>query len=148
MTIEEASQLVIQAGAMSKMSGDVYLLDMGKPVKILDLAKKMILLSGLEIKDSEHPNGDIEIIYTGLRPGEKLYEELLIDGNVLKTEHKLILRSKEEMIPWKDLEVLITKLKASIQLEDYITARNLLIEAVPGFKPVNSIDDPMHSQKR
>ena len=147
MTIEEASLLVIQAGAMSKKSGDVYLLDMGQPVKILDLAKKMILLSGLEVKDSNHPNGDIEIIFTGLRSGEKLYEELLIGGNVLKTEHKLILRSKEEMMPWEDLEIIINKLKASIEGEDYSAARNLLIEAVPGFNPVNSIDDPLYMQR-
>lgn len=147
MTIEEASQLVIQAGAMSVASGDVYLLDMGEPVKILDLAKKMILLSGLEVKDSNHPNGDIEIIFTGLRHGEKLYEELLIGGDVLNTEHKLIFRSQEEMIPWKELETIINKLKASIEVKDYITARSLLIEAVPGFKPANSIEDPMHIKR-
>ena len=147
MTIEEASLLVIQAGAMSKSSGDVFLLDMGKPVKILDLAKKMILLSGLQIKDSDKPNGDIEIIYTGLRPGEKLYEELLIDGDVLKTEHELILRSKEEMLPWENLEIIINKLKDSIQMNDYSKARDCLIEAVPGFKPMNSIDDPLHLKK-
>ena len=144
MTIEEASLLVIQAGSMCKTSGDVYLLDMGEPVKILELAKKMILLSGLEIKDAQHPNGDIEIIFTGLRAGEKLYEELLIDGNALNTEHKLILRSKEEMILWKDLEVLIKKLRDSIEKEDFISARSLLMEAVPGFNPVNSIVDPMY----
>jgi FlaA1/EpsC-like NDP-sugar epimerase len=147
MTIEEASLLVIQAGSMNKSSGDVFLLDMGKPVKILDLAKKMITLSGLEIKDSDHPNGDIEIIFTGLRPGEKLYEELLIGGDVLPTEHKLILRSKEEMIPWADLERIINRLKESIDLKDYSSARNLLIEAVPGFKPKEHIDDLMYKQK-
>ena len=132
---------------MSKSSGDVFLLDMGKPVKILDLAKKMILLSGLQIKDSDKPNGDIEIIYTGLRPGEKLYEELLIDGDVLKTEHQLILRSKEEMVPWENLEIIINKLKDSIQMNDYSKARDCLIEAVPEFKPMNSIDDPLHLKK-
>ena len=94
MTIPEAAQLVIQAGAMSEKGGDVYLLDMGQPVKILDLARKMIRLSGLEVKDVDHPNGDIEIVFTGLRPGEKLYEELLIGDNDLPTNHELIRRSK------------------------------------------------------
>ena len=105
MTIPEAAQLVIQAGAMSK-GGDVFVLDMGSPVKILDLAKKMIHLTGLSVIDDDNPNGDIEILFTGLRPGEKLYEELLIGDKVLKTDHQLILRSKEEMLPWSELEVI------------------------------------------
>ena len=144
MTIPEAAQLVIQAGAMSKKGGDVYLLDMGEPVKILDLAKKMIRLSGLEVKDDNHPNGDIEIIYTGLRPGEKLYEELLIGDNVLKTNHELILRSEEEMIPWEDLELIINALKTTLEERDYIAARNCLVKAVPGYKPKKEIQDPMY----
>jgi UDP-N-acetylglucosamine 4,6-dehydratase len=147
MTIEEASLLVIQAGAMSKSSGDVFLLDMGKPVKIIDLAKNMILLSGLQVKDKKHPNGDIEIVFTGLRPGEKLYEELLIGGSVLKTEHKLILRSQEEMIPWEILEIIVNKLKDSIEIKDYNKVIDCLIQAVPGFKPMNSIDDPLYLKK-
>ena len=144
MTIPEAAQLVIQAGAMSKKGGDVYLLDMGEPVKIIDLAKKMIRLSGLEVKDDDHPNGDIEIIFTGLRPGEKLYEELLIGDNVLKTNHKLILRSEEEMIPWEDLELIINALKTTLKDRDYIAARNCLVQAVPGYKPKKEIQDPMY----
>jgi UDP-N-acetylglucosamine 4,6-dehydratase len=144
MTISEAAQLVIQAGAMSKKGGDVYLLDMGEPIKILDLARKMIRLSGMEVKDVNHPNGDIEIVFTGLRPGEKLYEELLIGDKVLKTNHELILRSVEEMIPWKELEKLINNLKDCLNLKDYSAARSLLIKAVPGYKPKNIIDDPMH----
>ena len=144
MTIPEAAQLVIQAGAMSKRGGDVFVLDMGKPVKILDLAKKMIRLSGLDIKDKDHPNGDIEIIFTGLRPGEKLYEELLIGDNVLKTEHQLILRSEEEMISWNDLEIILNKLQTSIQQQNYSNALNLLMEAVPGYQPKSGIDDPMY----
>jgi FlaA1/EpsC-like NDP-sugar epimerase len=144
MTIEEASLLVIQAGSMNKSSGDVFLLDMGKPVKILDLEKKMITLSGLEIKDSDHPNGDIEIIFTGLRSGEKLYEELLIGDKVLKTNHKLILSSIEEMMPWKDLKILIDDLKTSQINRDYISAINILTKAVPGFKPKNKLNDPLH----
>jgi FlaA1/EpsC-like NDP-sugar epimerase len=143
MTIPEAAQLVIQAGAMSNVGGEVFLLDMGKPVKIVELAKKMILLSGLEVKDNNHPNGDIEIIYTGLRPGEKLYEELLIGDKVLKTDHELILKSEEEMIDWIDLEVILNKLKLSVENKDYIQAQKLLIEAVPGFNPKNQINDPL-----
>ena len=140
MTIPEAAQLVIQAGAMSK-GGDVFLLDMGKPVRILDLAKKMVHLSGLSVKDNDNPNGDIEILFTGLRPGEKLYEELLIGNKALKTEHQLILRSKEEMIPWQDLKLILDKLKKAIDSNDFEGARELLIEAVPGYKPAGSIDD-------
>jgi len=143
MTIPEAAQLVIQAGAMSKKGGDVFILDMGKPIKIVDLARKMIRLSGLEVKDADHPNGDIEIIFTGLRLGEKLYEELLIDGDILPTDHQLILRSEEEMIAWVDLEIILNKLKDSIELKDYISARNLLMEAVPGYMPKHKINDPM-----
>ena len=144
MTIPEAAQLVIQAGAMSKRGGDVFVLDMGKPVKILDLAKKMIRLSGLDIKDKDHPSGDIEIIFTGLRSGEKLYEELLIGDNILTTEHQLILRSEEEMIPWNDLEIILTKLQTSIQQRNYSNVRDLLMEAVPGYKPKSEIDDLMY----
>jgi len=147
MTIPEAAQLVIQAGSMSKSGGDVFILDMGKPVKIIDLAKKMIRLSGLEVKDSNHPNGDIEIVFTGLRPGEKLYEELLIGGNVLPTDHKLILRSEEEMIDWSELEVILNKLKVSVKSRDYIAARKLLTQAVPGFTPKKIINDPMFLDK-
>ena len=142
MTIPEAAQLVIQAGAMSG-GGDVFVLDMGSPVKILDLAKKMIHLTGLNIKDSDHPNGDIEILFTGLRAGEKLYEELLIGDKVLKTEHQLILRSEEEMLPWSELEVILNKLKISIEAQNFKGVRELLVEAVPGYHPKNSIDDLM-----
>jgi FlaA1/EpsC-like NDP-sugar epimerase len=143
MTIPEAAQLVIQAGAMSE-GGDVFLLDMGEPVKILDLATKMIHLSGLSIKNNDNPNGDIEILFTGLRPGEKLYEELLIGNRVLKTEHQLIHRSKEEMLPWKDLELILDKLQNSIDEYNFEEARELLIEAVPGYKPIDNINDLMY----
>jgi FlaA1/EpsC-like NDP-sugar epimerase len=142
MTIPEAAQLVIQAGSMSK-GGDVFVLDMGSPVKILDLAKKMIQLTGLSIKDGDNPNGDIEILFTGLRLGEKLYEELLIGDKVLKTDHQLILRSEEEMLPWRELEVILNKLKISIEAQNFKDVRELLIEAVPGYQPKNSIDDLM-----
>src|SRR5690606_1980052 len=92
MTIPEASQLVLQAGSMAK-GGDVFVLDMGKPVKIEDLARRMIHLMGLTVKDERNPDGDIEIVYTGLRPAEKLYEELLIGTNVTGTEHPMIMRA-------------------------------------------------------
>ena len=144
MTIPEAAQLVIQAGAMSK-GGDVFVLDMGEPVKILYLAKKMIHLSGLNIKDSNNPNGDIEILFTGLRPGEKLYEELLIGDSVLETEHQLILRSNEEMLPWSDLKLILNKLKTSVDKQNLEGARQALIEAVPGYKPQGDINDLMYS---
>ena len=94
MTVTEAVELIIQAGAMGT-GGDVFVLDMGKPIKIKDLAEKMIRLSGLKVKDKFHPDGDIEIKYTGLRAGEKLYEELLIGGNVSQTDNSLIMRAKE-----------------------------------------------------
>jgi FlaA1/EpsC-like NDP-sugar epimerase len=128
---------------MSKKGGDVFILDMGDPIKIIDLARKMIRLSGMEVKDKNHPNGDIEIIFTGLRPGEKLYEELLIGKNVLHTDHELIFRSEEEMIPWTDLEVILNNLKVSIKDRDYASVRKLLIMAVPGYAPKNEIEDPM-----
>ena len=99
MTVTEAVELLIQAGAMGT-GGDVFVLDMGKPVKIQDLAEKMIQLSGLKVKDELNPNGDIEIKYTGLRAGEKLYEELLIGDNVTETANPLIMRTKEDMIVW------------------------------------------------
>jgi len=145
MTIPEAAQLVIQAGAMSK-GGDVFLLDMGDPVKILDLAKKMIHLSGLEIKDSDNSNGDIEILFTGLRPGEKLYEELLIGDKALKTEHKLILRSKEEILPWSELEIILNKLKTAVDKQNFKDVRELLVKTVYGYKPDSNINDLMHNE--
>jgi FlaA1/EpsC-like NDP-sugar epimerase len=99
MTIPEAAQLVLQAGAMAK-GGDVFVLDMGQPVRIADVARRMIHLSGLTVRDEENPEGDIEIQFTGLRPGEKLYEELLIGSNVTGTEHPMIMRAIEHSLPW------------------------------------------------
>ena len=103
MTIKEAAQLVIQAGAMAK-GGEVFVLDMGKPVKIYDLAKKMIQLSGQKLKDENNPYGDVEILITGLRPGEKLYEELLIGNNPAPTAHPKIFKAEEDFISWNILE--------------------------------------------
>jgi len=142
MTISEAVELVVQAGAMTK-GGDVFVLDMGKLVKIDDLARKMIHLSGLEIKDESHPDGDIEICYTGLRPGEKLYEELLIDDNVTQTEHPLIMRAEEIFLPWDELKEIINSLRLAVDECDQKEIRELLIRAVPGFSPQCDIVDPL-----
>lgn len=145
MTIPESVELVIQAGAMG-LGGDVFVLDMGKPVKIDDLAKKMIRLSGLEVKDDAHPEGDIEITYTGLRPGEKLYEELLIGDNVSHTDNSLIMRAQEELLTWDELEPILNNLQTAIQDCDQSRLRELLIELVPGFKPQCEISDILYSE--
>jgi FlaA1/EpsC-like NDP-sugar epimerase len=143
MSLPEAVELVIQAGAMAN-GGDVFVLDMGKPVRILDLAKKMIRLSGLKLKDELYPDGDIEIEFTGLRPGEKLYEELLIGGNVSKTDNPMILRAEEEMLIWDDLKLIIDELEGAINRGDEFKLRQLLIKAVPGFKPQSDITDILY----
>jgi FlaA1/EpsC-like NDP-sugar epimerase len=140
MTIPEAALLVIQAGAMAR-GGDVFVLDMGEPVKIIDLAIKMVQLSGLEIKDSKNENGDIEIRVTGLRPGEKLYEELLIGNNVSKTRHPLILAANEIFWSWKQLEGLLEKLKVACADNDQRKIQKLLQDAPTDFKPINPLSD-------
>jgi len=143
MTIPEAVELVIQSGAMGK-DGDVFVLDMGKPVRILELAQKMIRLSGLSLKDELHPDGDIEIEFTGLRPGEKLYEELLIGSNVSKTDNPMILRAEEEMLAWDDLKLILDGLKEAVDSGDQGKLRQLLLKAVPGFKPQSDITDILY----
>ena len=140
MTIPEAVELVIQAGAMGE-GGDVFVLDMGKPIRIADLAKKMIHLSGLNVKDETNPDGDIEIKYTGLRPGEKLYEELLIGDNVLETDNPMIMRAQENMLAWDDLKSIMDGLELAIEKCDQQMLRELLIKAVPEFKPQCGIKD-------
>lgn len=140
MTIPEATQLVIQAGAMAQ-GGDVFLLDMGEPIKIIDLAKQMIRLSGLDILDEHNPNGDIKIITTGLRPGEKLYEELLIGKEVRGTNHPHIMSSKETMLPFPQLEVLLHSLEHASKTFNPDEIRQLLQAAPIGFKPSNAICD-------
>jgi UDP-N-acetylglucosamine 4,6-dehydratase len=142
MTIPEASELVIQAGAMGK-GGDVFVLDMGEPVYIVDLAKRMIRLSGFDIYDEDNPNGDIEIIYTGLRPGEKLYEELLIGDNVLGTDHQKIMRAEEEVIAWKDLEAMIHTLQKATDSGNFEAVRGVLQQAVSGYKPQCEVVDEL-----
>jgi len=132
MTIPEAVELVIQAGALSK-GGEVFLLDMGDPIRIYDLAKKMIQLSGLELRDENNPKGDIEIKYTGLRPGEKLYEELLVSDNYSYTENKLIMRAEEEMISWDKLKPVIAEIKKAALCTDTEKTYKLLNELLPEF---------------
>ncbi len=132
MTIPEAAQLVLQAGSMA-VGGDVFVLDMGSPVKILDLARRMVHLSGLTVCDADHPSGNIEIKFTGLRPGEKLYEELLIGNNPMGTEHPLIMRAMEESVPWPKLQPLLDELDAACSNSDVPKAMALLNSVVPLF---------------
>ncbi|PDO90095.1 nucleoside-diphosphate sugar epimerase/dehydratase [Kosakonia pseudosacchari] len=140
MTIPEAAQLVIQAGAMGK-GGDVFVLDMGEPVKIIDLAHRMISLSGLRVKDEETGIGDIAIKITGLRPGEKLYEELLIGKNVEKTQHPRILTANEIMLDHDKLEDYLQDIKDACLNYDQVKIRKILINAQTGFKPSDDICD-------
>ncbi len=145
MTISEAVELVIQAGAMGK-GGDVFVLDMGESVKIADLAKKMIHLSGLSVKSIDQPDGDIEIEYTGLRPGEKLYEELLIGNNVSKTNHPLIMRAEEDFLPWDKLTLMLNDLELATNSGDVSKLRELLIKIVPDFDPQCGIVDCLYKK--
>ena len=135
MSIPEAVQLVLQAGAMAK-GGDVFVLDMGEPVKILDLAYRMINLSGLSPITNENPEGDIKVVFTGLRPGEKLYEELLIGHNVIQSEHPQIMQAKEAKLSWQDVQKSISIIIDSHQNLNEEKIRNLLLKKVEGFKPV------------
>jgi len=140
MTIPEAAELVLQAGAMCR-GGEVFVLDMGEPVRIMDLAKRMVHLSGLELKNEGNPDGDIEIKAVGLRPGEKLYEELLIGGDVEGTEHPLILRAQEEEIPWSVLEGLLSELEDACNRVDFERVRELLLLIVKEYAPQCGIED-------
>ncbi|WP_350602590.1 nucleoside-diphosphate sugar epimerase/dehydratase [Pseudoalteromonas sp. SMN1298-MNA-CIBAN-0114] len=147
MTIPEAAQLVIQAGAMGK-GGDVFVLDMGEPVKIKDLATKMVRLSGFEVKSDTNPHGDIEIKCTGLRPGEKLYEELLIGNNVGETTHERIMTASEVMLPLAELNVFIEALDIACHNFDHETIRQLLLDAPTGFNPTDGICDLVWNAKK
>ncbi|WFU09158.1 nucleoside-diphosphate sugar epimerase/dehydratase [Rhizobium sp. CB3090] len=140
MTIPEASQLVIQAGAMSG-GGDVFLLDMGEPVRIADLARRMVELSGLTVRDEDEPEGDIELEITGLRPGEKLYEELLIGDNPQATTHPRIMRAKEDFLPWPELSKRLAALEAALDENDIPQARTLLQKLVSGYAPSGEVVD-------
>jgi FlaA1/EpsC-like NDP-sugar epimerase len=147
MTIPEAAELVIQAGSMG-LGGDVFVLDMGEPVKIVDLARRMIHLSGLEIKDEDCPNGDIEIQYTGLRPGEKLYEELLIGDNVSGTEHKRIMRAEEQCLSWEQTKLLLDELDKTCHSYKCDLVKELLINAPTGYRSTEKLGDAVWLQKQ
>jgi FlaA1/EpsC-like NDP-sugar epimerase len=136
MSIPEAAELVIQAGAMGK-GGDVFVLDMGEPVKILELAKRLISLSGMELKDKDNPEGDIEIIFTGLRPGEKLYEELLIGKESDTTEHEKIMKATEETIEYEDLQRYILDLNLAVNESNFEKIREIFLNTVSGYNPSN-----------
>ncbi|APE85280.1 Nucleoside-diphosphate sugar epimerase/dehydratase [Vibrio parahaemolyticus] len=140
MTIPEAAQLVIQAGAMGK-GGDVFVLDMGESVKITDLASNLIQLSGLEVKSEANPHGDIEIQFSGLRPGEKLYEELLIGDNVKQTAHERIMTAHEVHLPLGEYELLLNELDFACHNMDHENIRTLLLNAPTGFNPTDGIGD-------
>ncbi len=146
MTIPEASQLVIQAGAMSG-GGDVFLLDMGEPVRIADLARRMVELSGLTVRDQNEPDGDIELEITGLRPGEKLYEELLIGDNPQPTSHPRIMQAKEDFLPWPELSKRLAALEAALDENDIPLARTLLQKLVSGYTPSSEVVDLVYRER-
>ncbi|AVD86532.1 nucleoside-diphosphate sugar epimerase/dehydratase [Pseudomonas sp. SWI44] len=147
MTIPEAAQLVIQAGSMGQ-GGDVFVLDMGEPVKIVSLAEKMINLSGLSVRSDRNPHGDIAIEFTGLRPGEKLYEELLIGDNVSPTPHPMIMSANEDYLPWETLKQKLSELLNAVAEEDFPRVRKLLRETVSGYSPEGEIVDWVYQQRR
>ncbi|WP_085675447.1 MULTISPECIES: nucleoside-diphosphate sugar epimerase/dehydratase [unclassified Pseudomonas] len=147
MTIPEAAQLVIQAGSMGQ-GGDVFVLDMGAPVRIVELAEKMIHLSGFSIRSERNPSGDIAIEFTGLRPGEKLYEELLIGDNVLATRHPMIMSASEDYLPWDVLKERLVELLAAVAAEDFARVRQILRETVSGYSPDGEIVDWIYQQRR
>jgi FlaA1/EpsC-like NDP-sugar epimerase len=134
MTIPEAAQLVIQAGAMAK-GGEVFVLDMGQPVKIYDLAKRMVELSGLSVKNPQTGEGDIEIVVTGLRPGEKLYEELLIGENPTSTTHPRIMMAREDFLPWEALRAELALLQEGLSKDDFQMLVGQLQRLVNGYQP-------------
>jgi FlaA1/EpsC-like NDP-sugar epimerase len=143
MTIPEAAQLVIQSGAMGT-GGDVFVLDMGQPVKILDLARRMVELAGLTVRDESNPNGDIEFSITGLRPGEKLYEELLIGDNPKPTQHPRIMKAHELFLPWETLQQRLTQLRAVVDANDVPEIRTQLQQLVSGYQPSADVVDWVH----
>ena len=143
MTIPEAAQLVIQAGAMGQ-GGDVFVLDMGQPVKIIDLARRMVELSGLTVRDENYADGDIEFTITGLRPGEKLYEELLIGETPKQTQHSRIMKAHEQFLPWSQLEGKLNALSIAMSVNDVPVIRVLLQQLVSGYQPNGEVVDWVH----
>lgn len=140
MTIPEAAQLVIQAGAMGT-GGDVFVLDMGQPVRIYDLAARLVELSGLTVKNEDRPSGDIEITVTGLRPGEKLYEELLIGDNPKPTQHSRIMKAHETFLTWPQLDDQLTALSLAISVNDVLIIRGTLKQLVSDYQPSGEVVD-------
>jgi FlaA1/EpsC-like NDP-sugar epimerase len=147
MTIPEAVNLVLQAGSMGQ-GGDVFVLDMGEPVRIDDLARRMIELSGFTVRDEAHPEGDIEIRYTGLRPAEKLFEELLIGKNVSGTDHPMILRAFEHNLPWETVQVILSDLMIILRRGDCVALRELLGRVVREYQPASELADLVHRERR
>jgi FlaA1/EpsC-like NDP-sugar epimerase len=147
MTIPEAAQLVIQAGSMAK-GGDVFVLDMGRPVRIDDLARRMVNLMGLTVRDGANPDGDIEIVYTGLRSAEKLFEELLIGNNVTATDHRMIMRAIEHSIPWPRMQRLLEELTVALEHLACDQALTLLREAVPEYQPSGQTRDYVWARRQ
>jgi FlaA1/EpsC-like NDP-sugar epimerase len=147
MTIPEAAQLVIQAGSMAR-GGDVFVLDMGKPVRIDELARRMIGLMGMTVRDAQNQDGDIEIEYTGLRPAEKLFEELLIGNNVSGTDHPMILRAMEHALPWERVEELLREMQLALRAFDTERTIALLAEAVVEYQAASPLHDLVTQEKR
>lgn len=143
MTIPEAAQLVLQAGAMAQ-GGEVFVLDMGSPVRIIDLARRMVELSGLKVRDEENADGDIAITITGLRPGEKLYEELLIGDNPAATEHPRIMKANDDALCWEKLTERLGALELALSLNNVDMIRQMLVELVSGYRPAGDIVDWVH----
>jgi FlaA1/EpsC-like NDP-sugar epimerase len=146
MSISEAAQLVIQAGAMSS-GGDVFVLDMGQPVRIYDLALRIVQLSGLTLRDERNPEGDIEIKVTGLRPGEKLYEELLIGDDPKPTQHPSIMKEHEKFIPWDQLLGQLHLLNLALSVNDVPAIRRVLQQLVTGYQPSDEVVDWVHLEQ-
>ncbi|WP_313409471.1 polysaccharide biosynthesis protein [Stutzerimonas kunmingensis] len=146
MTIPEAAQLVLQAGSMGQ-GGDVFVLDMGSPVQIVELAKKMIHLSGLSVRSENNPAGDIAIQFTGLRPGEKLYEELLIGDNVTPTQHPMIMSANEACLPWAEFCDVLDRLLEGLDRDDFEQVRLVMRATVDGYSPREEIVDWIHRRR-
>jgi FlaA1/EpsC-like NDP-sugar epimerase len=142
MTIPEAVGLVLQAGTLGQ-GGEIFVLDMGEPVKILELAQRMVELSGLKLKDVNN-QGDIEIRITGLRSGEKLYEELLIGDNPQPTQHPRIMKAHENYLSWTQLEKELNALNAAINVNDILSIRTILQQTVNGYQPSADVVDWVH----
>jgi FlaA1/EpsC-like NDP-sugar epimerase len=156
MTIPEAAQLVMQTGAMAGQElrdsidgkgAEVYVLDMGEPVKIYDLARRMVELSGLRVKDDDFPSGDIAIKVVGLRPGEKLYEELLIGNNPQKTQHPRIMKASEEYLPWDELTPWLSSLKAAADNSDVLIIRTLFKNLIPEYILEKKVADLVYNEQ-